>query len=214
VDPQTTFDLQSSYDAVAEEYVRRIFDELKDKPLDRELLDRFAVDVRRKGTVCDVGCGPGQVARYLAERNVDVTGIDLSPEMIEQARRLNPDIEFRQGDMLALEAEDGAWAGITAFYSIIHIPREEVVSALREFARVLQPAGLLLLAFHIGEDVIHLNEWWERQVSVDFIFFRPEEMTGYLQAAGFEVEAAIERPPYESVEHPSRRAYIFARKPA
>jgi len=214
VDPQTTFDLQSSYDAVAEEYVRRIFDELNGKPLDRELLDRFAADVREKGMVCDVGCGPGQVARYLAERDVNVIGIDLSPEMIRQARRLTPNVEFRQGNMLALEAEDGAWAGITAFYSLIHIPHEEVSSALREFARVLRPAGLLLLAFHIGEEVIHLDEWWERQVSVDFIFFRPEEMTGYLQAAGFEIEAVIERPPYENVEHPSRRAYIFARKPA
>jgi SAM-dependent methyltransferase len=214
VDPQTISDLQSSYDAVAEEYVRRIFDELKDKPLDRELLDRFAADVRGKGAVCDVGCGPGQVARYLAERNVNVIGVDLSPEMTRQARRLNPNVEFRQGNMLALEAEDGAWAGITVFYSLIHIPREEVVSALREFARVLRPAGLLLLAFHVGEEVIHLDEWWRRQVSVDFIFFRPEEMTSYLQAAGFEVEAVIERPPYENVEHPSRRAYIFARKPA
>ena len=214
MDSQTALNLQNSYDTVAEEYVRRIFDELKDKPLDRQLLDRFAADVQEKGMVCDVGCGPGQVAKYLAERGVQVIGIDLSAKMIEQARRLNPTIEFRQNSMLALAAEDEAWAGITAFYSIIHIPRDEVVSALVEFKRVLRPAGLLLLAFHIGKEIVHLEEWWERPVSVDFVFFQPDEMTGYLQTAGFEVEEVIERPPYENIEHPTRRAYIFARKPA
>jgi ubiquinone/menaquinone biosynthesis C-methylase UbiE len=214
VDSQKASDLQRSYDDVAEEYVRRIYDELKDKPLDRQLLDRFAAAVGEKGIVCDVGCGPGQVARYLSERGASVIGIDLSQQMIEQARRLNPAIEFRQGNMLALNAVDEAWAGITAFYSIIHIPRDEVVSVLFEFKRVLRPAGLLLLAFHIGDEVVHLDEWWERPVSADFVFFQPNEMTAYLREAGFDVKEVIERPPYENVEHPSRRAYIFARKPA
>nr|MDQ3013870.1 class I SAM-dependent methyltransferase [Acidobacteriota bacterium] len=161
MNPQKTIELQNSYDAVAQEYVRRIYDELKEKPLDRQLLDRFAADVREQGMVCDVGCGPGQVAKYLTERGVNVIGIDLSAKMVEQARRLNPTIEFRQNSMLALAAEHEAWAGITAFYSIIHIPRDEVVSALVEFRRVLQPAGVLLLAFHIGEEIVHLEEWWE-----------------------------------------------------
>ena len=214
MDSQKTLDLQDSYDAVAAEYVRRIFDELSEKPLDRQLLNRFAVDVQGKGTVCDVGCGPGQVAKYLAERGLQVIGIDLSAKMVEQARRLNPAIEFQRNSMLALNVEDETWAGITAFYSIIHIPRDEVISALVEFKRVLQPAGALLLAFHIGEETVHLEEWWEQPVSVDFVFFQPDEMSDYLQTAGFEVEEVIERPPYENIEHPSRRAYIFARKPA
>jgi len=214
VDPQKTSDLQKTYDRVAEEYVRRILDELKDKPLDRQLLNRFAVAVRERGTVADLGCGPGQVARYLTDQGVNVIGVDLSPQMVEQARRLNPTIEFQQGNMLALDAGDEAWAGITAFYSLIHIPRNEVIPALVGFKRVLQPDGLLLVAFHIGQEIVHLDEWWDRQVSVDFVFFQPDEMTGYLKAAGFEVEEVIERPPYENVEHPSRRAYIFAKKPA
>ena len=69
---------QTSYDAVADEYVRRNFDELKDKPLDRDLLDRFADRVRGLGPACDLGCGPGQVARYLHERGVAACGVDLS----------------------------------------------------------------------------------------------------------------------------------------
>jgi hypothetical protein len=71
----------------------------------------------------------------------------------------------------------------------------------------------LLLAFHIGDETIYLDEWWDQPVSVDFFFFRPDEMAGYLRAAGFEVEEIVEREPYPDVEHQSRRAYIFARRP-
>jgi SAM-dependent methyltransferase len=133
--------------------------------------------------------------------------------MVVRARRLNPGIDFQQGDMLALDVEDEAWAGIAAFYSIIHIPRGDVVRALRELRRVLRSGGRLLLTFHIGDEIKHLEEWWGHKVCVDFLFFRSDEMAGYLKSAGFEIEEIIEREPYPDVEHQSRRAYIFARKP-
>src|SRR5215813_363013 len=106
MDSQKTRDLQTSYDRVAKEYVERIFNELENKPLDRALLDELARKVQGLGPVCDLGCGPGQIARYLQSRGAEVLGIDLSPSMIEQARQLNPGIEFKQGNMLALEIAD------------------------------------------------------------------------------------------------------------
>jgi hypothetical protein len=71
----------------------------------------------------------------------------------------------------------------------------------------------LLLAFHIGDDTIHLDEWWGQKVCVDFFFFRSDEVSSYLRAARFEIEEIIERERYPDVEHQSRRAYIFARRP-
>jgi SAM-dependent methyltransferase len=206
-------DVEGSYDRVAAEYARRISGELEHKPLDRQLLDRFAARVQGPGPVCDLGCGPGHVARYLHERGVPVIGIDLSPAMLEQARHLNPGIEFRRGNMLSLDPEDAAWGGIAAFYSIIHVPRTEIAVALEEMKRVLRPGGPLLLAFHVGDETVHLDEWWGQPVSLDFRFFRPEEMADFLRRAVFEVEEIVEREPYPDVEHQSRRAYILARKP-
>ena len=203
----------SSYDTVADEYVRRIYDELRHKPLDRQLLERFAMSVRGHGPVCDLGCGPGHVTRHLHDLGVEICGVDVSPGMILKARELNPDIEFHEGDMLALADADETWAGITAFYSIIHIPRDQVVDALREMRRVLQPGGWLLLTFHLGDETIHLDEWWGMQVDVDFFFFGSSEMASLLSDAGLEVGEIIERDPYAEVEHPSRRAYIFAKRP-
>jgi SAM-dependent methyltransferase len=211
--PNKLTDLQLTYDRVVDDYVEKIFDELKGKPLDCQLLDRFATRVQKLGSACDLGCGPGQVARYLHERGAEVCGVDLSPAMVEAARRLNPEIEFSQGNMLALDVEAEAWGGITAFYSIIHVPPAEVVAALAEWRRVLRPGGLLLLAFHIGHEARHFDEWWGHAVSVDFYFFRTEEMTNYLRRAGFEIEEVIERPPYEEVEVATQRAYFVARNP-
>ena len=79
----------------------------------------------------------------------------------------------------------------------------------------LYQAGPLFLAFHVGDEVFHREEMWEVKVSLDFYFFRSDEMTAYLRDAGFEIEEIIERDPYpEAVEHQSRRSYILARKPA
>lgn len=205
-------DLQTSYDKVAKKYVEHIYDELKGKPLDRELLDKFALQVKEKGLVCDIGCGPGHVTRYLFERGVDVCGIDLSEKMIDEAQRLNPGIGFYQDNMMMLEAADESFAGLTAFYSIIHIPREEVVDALTELKRVLKPDGLLFMAFHIGDEILHVEELWDEKINADFIFFQTDEMKNYLTNAGFEIVEAIEREPYKDVEHQSRRSYIFAKK--
>ena len=205
-------ELSASYDEVAAEYMRRIADELDHKPFDRDLLDRFAAMFDPQDVVCDVGCGPAHVARYLSQRGVKVMGIDLSPEMVAQARALNPPLEIRQGNMMGLDVPDESWAGIVAFYSIIHIPRANVVRALRELGRCLRPGGRLLISFHIGDEVVHLEELWEHPVNMDFIFFRTHEMVGYLGEAGFDVEEALERDPYPDVEYQSMRAYIVALK--
>ena len=206
-------DNRASYDAVADEYARQIYDELRHKPFDREQLDRLAAAVGSRGVICDLGCGPGQIARHLADRGAAVVGVDLSEGMLAQARRLNPGIAFQQGDMRALTTvPDGAWAGIAAFYSIIHIPRAQLVSALTELRRVLQPGGLLLLAFHLGEGELHLDTWWERPVNAEFVYFQTAEMLTALAAAGFVIDEAQERAPYPDVEHQSRRAYILARR--
>jgi ubiquinone/menaquinone biosynthesis C-methylase UbiE len=153
------------------------------------------------------------VARYLYERGVKVCGIDISQGMIEQARTLNPEIHFEQGDMLALKVEDKTFDGIAAFYSIVNLARADVTRALLEMQRVLKPGGLLLLAFHLGEDSLHVEELWEKKINLDFYLFTSDAVTGYLESAGFAVEEVIERAPYPDVEYQSRRAYIFARKP-
>jgi SAM-dependent methyltransferase len=214
MDEQALQTIRQSYDRVADEYARRIFSELDNKPLDRELLSRLVSDRKGKGAICDMGCGPGHVARYLRDQGADVFGLDLSPGMLEEARRLNPDISFRRGNMLALDLADGSLAGVAAFYAIVHLPDESLPQAFREMARVLKPRGLLLLGFHIGDETLHRDEWMDRPVTLDFRFFSPQAIRRDLEDGGLTVEEIVERAPYApEVEHQSRRAYVFARKP-
>ncbi|MGA8108808.1 MAG: methyltransferase domain-containing protein [Acidobacteriaceae bacterium] len=204
--------IRDTYDTVADEYARRIFDELRNKPLDRQLLDRFAAATAGRGEVCDMGCGPGHIARYLYDAGAAAFGLDLSPRMLEQARRLNPGMRFHQGDMLALDLPADSLAGITAFYAIVNLSPAILPTVFREMHRVLQPDGLVLLAFHNGNEQRHLTEFLDLPVDLEFYLYPPARLAHLLESAGFIIEEILERDPYPEVEHPTRRAYIFARK--
>ena len=209
---KTIRDTQASYDRVAVEYGERYKDEMNDKPFDRACLDRLAREVGDLGPICDMGCGPGQVARYLHRQGVQTLGVDLSPNMVAEAQRLNPEINFHQGNVLSLPDADNSWGGIAAFYCIIHIPRQQIVAALQEMKRVLKPGGILLVTFHIGTEIKHLDAWWEKPVSLDFAFYLPAEMESWLGEAGFELKETLIREPNPEVEVATQRAYVFATK--
>lgn len=208
--------IRETYDLLAEEYARRMFHELDQKPLDRELLDRFAIVVSKSGggNICDLGCGPGHVARYLRSRGLSIFGLDVSQKMLEVARKFNPDIPFRLGDVLSLGLPDGSLNGIVAFYLICNIPKDLLTQAFREMNRVLKPGGLILLSFHNGEDeMIHEIERWGMQISLDSFLYRPSVIRHSMEEAGFKINDMIERAPYSpSVEYQSRRTYVFAQK--
>ena len=93
---------------------------------------------------------------FLAGLGLDAAGIDLSGQMVAQARARHPDLEFSAGSMTALPAPDGSWDGLICFYALIHMIEDaDVRNALAEFRRVLADGGLLLLAVHAGEEVRH-----------------------------------------------------------
>lgn len=204
-------DIRDSYDSAAEAYAEHLATELAHKPLDRHLLNRFAEEVRGRGLVADLGCGPGHVARYLEEQGVTVVGIDLSPEMVRVATGLHPGIEFRVGDMNRLDLPDASLAGIVAFYAIVHFSPDEIGAVFEEARRVLLPGGLALISFHIGDEVVHVDDLFGSPVSLDFRFHAPSAVIEALRGAQLSVIEHVEREPYEGAEYPSRRCYLLAR---
>lgn len=214
MDQRNLKEVREGYERIAAEYARRSFEELRHKPFDRHILDMLVP--RLEGVVCDLGCGPGQVARYLRDQGVqEVIGVDLSAGMLEQARRLNPDIEFLEASMYRLPVKNEAWGAIVAFYSLIHIPRREVPQVLQELRRVLRPGGLLLVSFHLGQSTVQSKSWWGIPVAMDYTYFLSAEMRDYLTRAGFKIEGFMDRPPYMSPffhESANYRGYVVATK--
>jgi SAM-dependent methyltransferase len=201
--------IRAGYAPVARAYREHLQDELAGKPLDRAFLDAF-VERCGGGRIADIGCGPGHVAHYLAERGANVVGVDLSPEMIAEARAAYPEIAFHVGDMFALPPEVGALAGIVAFYAIVHTPTDRL--PFREFHRVLAPGGLAAIAFHAGSQTVHVDDLFGVATSLDFTFHDPDAVVAALVAAGFTLEARLDRAPYPEVEHASQRTYLLGRK--
>jgi SAM-dependent methyltransferase len=206
---QTT---RRSYDSVAGAYAARLRDELDGKPLDRALLAALLEQRPAVAPVADLGCGPGHITGWLAARGATAVGVDLSPGMIEVARREQPGAEFRLGDLLSLPAADGEFGAVIAFYSLIHLTPGELPAALAELYRVLRPGGLALLAFHAGTEVRHVTDWLGHDVDVDFRFYEPADVVAALAAAGFTVQARLERAAYPA--EVDTRAYLLAVRPA
>ena len=206
--------VENLYDAVAKEYAETFSGELEKKPKDQEILRRFSQEIGDRRPVWDFGCGPGQTAKYLKDFGIEILGLDLSGKILEQARTIHPEIYFQKGNILDLEFENDSIAGVVAFYAIVHFTEEQVGIAFREVYRVLQPGGIFLFTYHIGEETIHLDEFLGKKIKIDFMFFTSDFIVRCLKDSGFEKIEIIEREPYPGVEYESRRAYVFAIKPA
>jgi SAM-dependent methyltransferase len=190
----TNDDLRATYDTVAADYARIIPGLSAESPLEIAFLDRFADEVAtRGGLVADIGCGPGRITAYLASRDVNAYGIDLSPMMIAVAAKAHPELRFETGAMSALPIEDGVLAGALAWYSTIHTPVEELPGVYREFARVLAPGGVLLIGFHAGSGVVKVTRSYGHEVDVELQLFDAAELTRLLTKAGFAVDATLVR---------------------
>ena len=201
-------DARRTYDAIADSYAQMYFDELSRKPLDQSLLRRFATECP-PGLMADIGCGPGHVGRFLAELGREVVGVDLSPAMVETARKMNPGMSFEVGDMRSLPFEDRSLSGLVAFYSLIHIERGDVPDVLREFHRVVVGGGGLLVAVHGGAGLIEQDEVLGRPLRYVATLFEPEELAGLVAGAGFTGVEAMQREKYDFETH-SPRVYALA----
>ncbi|MBK4346027.1 class I SAM-dependent methyltransferase [Lacisediminihabitans changchengi] len=202
---------RTAYDIVASDYAELLRDELDRKVLDRAMLAAFA-DLVPAGHVADVGCGPGRVTAHLAGLGLSVEGVDLSPGMISVARQEHPSLSFSVGSMEALDFAAGSLAGIVAWYSIIHTPGERLPALFAEFARVLAPGGLLLLAFQVGDEPRHISRGYGHDVSMDAYRLPVARIETLLTDAGFGPRARLVREPVAEERTP--QAFLIAERPA
>ena len=145
----------------------------------------------------DVGCGPGYVSAAAAERGAIPIGIDFSREMIAIARRMFPQIEFREGDAQQLAFADETFDRVVANFALLHLTNPE--QACAEACRVLKAGGWFAFTtwarveenpfVKLVDDAIQAHA----DLDVDlppgppyYLFESPEEFRNALERAGFE----------------------------
>ena len=186
-------DIRISYDTVAESYAALFSDGLARHPGVRGALAWFSELVRGVGgPVLDAGCGTGHVTGHLRDLGVEAFGIDLSPGMIDIARRDHPGLRFDVGSMTDLDLPDCCVGGVLAFYSVIHVPDEEIPAVLAGFHRILRPGGIVMLGFHVGDERRHKTQGYGGHPMNLYVHRRPvDRVAQWLRAAGFSIEANI-----------------------
>lgn len=205
--------VRASYDRVADAYVALGIGDLEPHPWLRAALTAFAEEVRPLGPVLDVGCGPGSVTAFLAGLGVDVRGVDLSPRMVEHARRLHPDQRFAVASATDLGLAPASLGGVLGWWSLFNLPRDVLPGVLASFARALVPGGQAMIGTHVGDgDVARTQAYGGVPVSWTTHLWRPGQLVDLLTAAGLEpvVELRLTSAP------PSDRPQVLmvARRPA
>lgn len=200
-----------SYDLAAEKYFESFRDEMKQKEYDRAFLEEFSRGFAPGSVICDAGCGPGHITRYVSELGLGAFGIDISEKCIEIARRENPGMDFRVMDMAELEQANGTLDGIISYYSIIHTPKRFQPVLFRAFNRALRMGGRIAVVVKKGEGEGHLDELMGLKAGLHFANFNEGEIRGYLESSGFTVVSLKTRHPY-GFEIPVDRIYTVGVK--
>ncbi|WP_410593821.1 class I SAM-dependent methyltransferase [Amycolatopsis sp. lyj-23] len=200
-------DTATSYDTVASSYAEWVSDALEKQPYLKAALTLFAAQV--DGPVVDVGCGPGHFTAYLASLSVDASGVDLSPGMVDLARRSHPQLRFEVGSMTDLALPDASVAGVLASWSLIHVPDESVPVTLGHFHRVLRPGGLLMIGYHVGVGTrLKTQGYGGHPMRVHVHLRQPWWLARRVRDAGFTVDAEWLLDPEAEVS----QAILFASK--
>ncbi len=157
----------------------------------RERNARVLLDGLPEGAaVLDLGSGSGELlTRQLAGR-FRVTGIELSSRMVELARRNVPNATFIRGDMASVEFAPGSFDGVCAFYSLTHLPPEELPAVLRRAADWLRPGGLFVASMGVTEDPGGVEDDWVAGVPMYFAARSAEKNEELIEEAGLRVASA------------------------
>ena len=203
----------AAYDAAAAAYSEALIDELTEKPFDIWLLERIAG--LAGGPVMDLGCGPGQIAAFLADSDVEVHGLDASPAMVAQARANFPDLDFTVGRFTQLlrPRNAAAWGAIVAWYSFVHLAPSELAPTMRTIGATLRPGGVFAFALHLGDGIVHADDLFGTPVDVDFVTHDRDEVLAAVPQAGLVVDEWFVRSPVPN-EAQTTRLYVLAHAPS
>lgn len=167
------------------------------KDPDRRVIEPWARTL--SGRILDVGSGTGRWTGHLAKLGHHVEGLEPANRLVELARAEHPSVVFHRGTISDLTECPGRWAGMLAWYSVIHMGPDELPNALAALHAGLEHGGSLLLSFFAGSQL----ETFDHPVAAAYRW-PMRQMAQALADAGFEVTD-------QHWDPPAPHAYMSAR---
>ncbi len=206
--------IRAAYGALAASYADALVTELAELPFESWLLRRV-VELAGGAPVIEVGSGPGHVTAFLAEAGADAAGLDLTPQMVDEARRRYPDVAYEVGDLRRLmrPSHHDGWGAVLGWYSLIHLAASELPDAVAALTRPLRSTGWLVIAMHCGAEVRTVNDWFGHEVDLDYVLHDRGEVVATVERAGLTDIEWYHRGPITARGETTQRLYVLGRKP-
>lgn len=171
--------LQKTYTEIAERYIV-----VRDDML---LIPELEMFIELLGGTCilDAGCGPGRDSRYFQKKSLKVTGIDFTKRFILLAKQRVPGVEFRVMNIIDLKFKEAKFDGIWCCAVLSHLKQADLLKALREFHRTLKSGGVLFVSIKAGIGQRLVQEPLFDNKARFTAFLQKNEVSEYLQEAGF-----------------------------
>ena len=136
--------------------------------------------------ILDLGCGSGRDSRMFHSLRFAVTGIDISPDMLAQAKRQAPDIEYLELDMELLDLAGRQFDAVWANASLLHLPKDSIRPVLRQLHTVLTPNGLLFIKVKQGNgERVADEERFNMRIQRFYSFYQTEELKELVEEERF-----------------------------
>ena len=196
------------YEDHAEEYARKTAG-----MFDQEWLDKFASLVRPNGRILDVGCASGRDSGWFVSNGFQVEGIDVSPALIERAKKAVPNATFSVMDLANLQYPPESFDGIWCSCVLLHIPRAEAPSVVASLARILRSSGILYILVKEGKSEGLEQDARYGNATKFSSYFKVDELHEMIEAADLKIRLISDM--HEKVDdyRASERIFALAQKP-
>jgi ubiquinone/menaquinone biosynthesis C-methylase UbiE len=196
------------YDGIAEWYVRTFYTDFSDQ----EWLEFFLRVIPPEGVVADIGCGPGQFARFFRQQGHRTISMDLSARMLLTGRRIDPALVPVVGDITQIPLKDESVGGILAAYTMEHVVKADAPEVFAAIARTVVRGGAVGLMVKCGNGFYEFHSSLVPGSRGYVQLWDLNELEQQLDRVGFDPVFTDRKAPVSPEEFDHERGYVLARK--
>lgn len=196
----------NTYDIIAEEYNKEFGNDMSDK----KYIDKFLKEVNN-GNILDVGCGVGNLTKYIKDKGFKVLGIDLSNNMLKIAKQRFPDIDFQIMDITNIKLPKHSFDALFVAYSLFHIQPSKIEDTMKGFVEILKTNGKIMLILQEGQGETIIDEPFNPTEKMYINYFTKDSIVNLLEKFNFKILHLHTRNANSSMELGNNKLFIIAK---